>query len=427
MRRRRPCMGFCGGWGMSEFVTLGDHIRIQKGKPPSKVGDVGADAEPYLSPEFLRGRDAALMAKAGPDAVRCADGDTVLLWDGSNAGEFFKGRSGLVASTMAKITPSEAFHGDFFHHVAKHAEIWLKSQTSGTGIPHVDRELLESIRAFCPDEKQQQRIAGILDTVDTAVRDTEAVIAKLKAVKQGLLHDLLTRGIDANGELRPPQGEAPQRYKMSPLGWIPQQWEAQPLSELCGHEIRYGIVQAGPHVQDGVPYIRTGDMAGESLVRDEMLRTTHRIAKSYARSEIKAGEIVMAIRATVGKVLPVPDELDGANLTQGTARISPNSQTDSNFLLYAIRHQRAQKSIQLQIKGTTFAEITLAALRQVPIAKPVDLVEQQEIGRRMMLLDDSIHSESDALQKMMAKKSALMDDLLTGRVRVTPLLETADA
>ncbi len=65
----------------------------------------------------------------------------------------------------------------------------------------------------------------VLDTLDTAIHETEAIIAKLKAVKQGLLHDLLTRGIDANGELRPPQAEAPHLYKQSPLGWIPKEWE----------------------------------------------------------------------------------------------------------------------------------------------------------------------------------------------------------
>src|SRR5690606_28997388 len=84
-----------------------------------------------------------------------------------------------------------------------------------------------------PDDLAEQRaIAQILDTLDTAIRETEALIGKLKAVKQGLLHDLLTRGIDANGELRPPQSEAPQLYKESPLGWIPRGWEVVEVGEV---------------------------------------------------------------------------------------------------------------------------------------------------------------------------------------------------
>ena len=272
---------------------------------------------------------------------------------------------------------------------------------------------------------EQSRIAAILDTVDTTIRQTEAIIEKLKQVKQGLLHDLLTRGIDANGELRPRQSEAPHLYKESALGWIPNTWTVLPLKSYTSSDITYGIVQAGPHIDGGVPYIRTGDMSGDQLVRGSLLCTSRRIADGYARSEVHAGDIVMAIRATVGKVLPVPDELDGANLTQGTARLAPNKRTDPVFLLWAIRHQRAQDSIQSEIKGTTFAEITLAALREVPLAVPADLEEQRAVGARVGACESRAWHERKVLEKLRALKTGLMDDLLTGRVRVTPLLDLA--
>ena len=279
------------------------------------------------------------------------------------------------------------------------------------------------IEAPIADTDAQPLIARVLDTLDTAIHETEAIIAKLRALKQGLLHDLLTRGIDANGELRPPQAEAPHLYKPSPLGWVPKEWGVQPLSGYTACDITYGIVQAGPHVPDGVPYIRTGDMSGDALVRESMLCTSRRIANSYARSEVRAGEIVMAIRATVGKVLSVPVDLDGANLTQGTARISPNTKTDGVFLLWAIRHSRTQQAIQREIKGTTFAEIALGVLRQVPMAAPMDRDEQREIARRLTAIDERLRSEHEDLAKRLSEKAGLMDDLLTGRVRVTPLLK----
>jgi type I restriction enzyme S subunit len=284
---------------------------------------------------------------------------------------------------------------------------------------------LRRIEINFPDLLEQQGIAQVLDTLDTVIYETKAIIAKLTAVKQGLLHDLLTRGIDANGELRPPQTEAPDLYRKTDQGWIPLDWDVRPLSEYTSSEITYGIVQAGPHVPNGVPYIRTGDMSGDSLSREAMLCTSRRIASSYARSEVRTGDIVMAIRATVGKVLPVPSDLDGANLTQGTAKVSPNAGTDGVFLLWAIRHSRSQQAIQLQIKGTTFAEITLGALRQVPIAAPVEINEQREIGKRLAAIDMHLQSEQQYLAKTHAKKSGLMNDLLTGRVRVTPLLAEA--
>ncbi len=72
-----------------------------------------------------------------------------------------------------------------------------------------------------PPLPEQRRIAEILDTLDEAIRKTEQVIAKLQQMKQGLLHDLLTRGIDDNGELRDPERH-PEQFKDSPLGRIPR-------------------------------------------------------------------------------------------------------------------------------------------------------------------------------------------------------------
>lgn len=310
-----------------------------------------------------------------------------------------------------------------FHNLDRRYEE-LRARSSGGGRGGLSKAILEVVPIDLPPINEQQRIAHILDTLDTAIRETEALIDKLKAIKQGLLHDLLTRGIDANGQLRPPQSKAPQLYKESPLGWIPREWDVHPLTAYTASDITYGIVQAGPHIPGGVPYIRTGDMSGDAFARESMLCTSRRIANSYARSEVRAGEIVMAIRATVGKVLAVPDDLDGANLTQGTARISPNARTDGAFLLWAIRHSRAQKAIQLEIKGTTFAEISLGALRQVPIAAPINISEQLEIAKRLSAIDERLRVEQEGLAKRLSGKSGLMDDLLTGRVRVTPLLES---
>lgn len=163
------------------------------------------------------------------------------------------------------------------------------------------------------------------------------------------------------------------------------------------------------------------------LERESLLCTSRRIADSYKRSEVRTGDLVMAIRATVGKVLPVPCDLDGANLTQGTARIALSVRTNPSFLLWVIRHHRAQKSILAEIMGTTFAEITLADLRQVPLAAPIEFEEQRLIGQRVQACDDAIQCEQRQLVKLRAQKSGLMDDLLTGRVRVTPLLEAATA
>lgn len=97
----------------------------------------------------------------------------------------------------------------------------LEAEKKATGSTRVRINLttLKSVGCLVPPYEHQAKVAEILDTLDAAIRGTEAVVAKLKAMKQGLLHDLLTRGIDEGGDLRPPQPEAPHLYKQTPLGW----------------------------------------------------------------------------------------------------------------------------------------------------------------------------------------------------------------
>lgn len=143
------------------------------------------------------------------------------------------------------------------------------------------------------------------------------------------------------------------------------------LQALCALPITYGIVQAGPHIDSGVPYIRVSDMtAGEQLSPDGMLRTSPEIAEKFKRSSVSSGDIVFALRGIVGLCRFVPDELDGANLTQGTARISITDETVRTFVYWALRSTSVRRQIERASKGSTFKEITLASLRDIKLRVP---------------------------------------------------------
>ena len=312
----------------------------------------------------------------------------------------------------------------YFYYALKGWEDYLKGQTSGSGIPHVDKEILGDLSIFNCTKPEQIKIAEILSTVDQAIEQTEALIVKQQHIKTGLMQDLLTRGIDKNGNLR---SEDTHEFKDSPLGRIPMEWEVKELNDLVDEPITYGIVQAGPHIENGIPYIRTGDMAGEVIQVSQLLRTSPQIANSYKRSSIYSGDIIFALRATVGKVLPVNEELSGANLTQGTAKISPRDSVDSAFLLWAIRTSQVQNAIRLEQKGTTFMEITLGDLRRIKLALPKEKNEQSVIGEWLELHDRLRKDFLEQKQKLQSIKTALMQDLLTGDVSVVPLLTEAEA
>ncbi len=120
----------------------------------------------------------------------------------------------------------------------RHIEVHATG-TSGS-MKNISQPSIRSLRIQLPPLPQQRKIARILTTLDNVITQTEALIAKYQAIKQGLMHDLFTRGVDATGKLRPPQSEAPELYKQSELGWIPKQWDSPRVEEVLQHRPKNG-------------------------------------------------------------------------------------------------------------------------------------------------------------------------------------------
>jgi type I restriction enzyme S subunit len=211
------------------------------------------------------------------------------------------------------------------------------------------------------------------------------------------------------------------------LGEVPEHWEILELKRLKkeGSSITYGIVQAGPHIDDGVPYIRTSDMAGDRLILETCQRTSIEIDESYSRSKVEAGDLVIAIRATVGKVLEVPIELHGANLTQGTAKFCHGTRVDARFIKASFEANYCQSQIMSSAKGATFLEITLDALRRLKIAIP-PLDEQEAVVEFLAgatsRLGDLLLAAQQTITLLQERRSALISAAVTGQIDVCGLV-----
>lgn len=267
---------------------------------------------------------------------------------------------------------------------------------------------------------QQSKIAEVLDTLDAAIRGTEAVVAKLKAMKQGLLHDLLTHGIDANGDLRPPHTEAPHLYKETPLGWLPKEWDETTLGEIA--EVDRGQFTHRPrndpaYYGGSFPFIQTGDVAAAK--GDFVTQSSQTLNAKGARvsREFPAGTIAITIAANIADtgILAVPmyfpDSVVGAVVKEGI-----------NIRFVELWVRRAKRLLDARAPQSAQKNINLQDLRPLEVFLP-GKDEQDGIGLRYDALFAKLNNEQRLLTKLRAQKSGLMDDLLTGRVPVTPLLE----
>ena len=405
---------------MCKAQKLRDIITLEKGKPPTQQPYFGPDAELYLTPEYLRGRGTAEPVKASANAVRVSDGDTIILWDGSNAGEFFRGRKGILASTMSRIRHGETFDVEYFFYAVKSWESYLKGQTSGSGIPHVDKEVLSNLEVFQFAKSEQIKIAEILSTVDRAIEQTKALIAKQQRIKTGLMQDLLTRGIDEHGNLRSEQIHG---FKYSPRGRIPVEWKLETLNNCVRPDapICYGILMPRQEYDGGVPVIKVKNIIGGYIVQDDILLTDPRIDAQYKRSRLRAGDLLLTIRGTTGRLAIVPPELDGANITQDTARVRLKEEMSSQFFFFLLQSFPLQDQIRLHTLGQAVKGINIGEVKRIFFGLP-DRNEQEEIAKRLVAIQERIDSSKRELAKHASIKTALMHDLLTGEVRVTPLL-----
>lgn len=190
-------------------------------------------------------------------------------------------------------------------------------------------------------------------------------------------------------------------------------WPLRPLAEVVDphRPVTYGIVQAGDHIPDGVPYIRVSDMAKPQLTIHGMLRTSPRVAERYSRSAVRTGDIVFAIRATIGRMRVVPPELDGANLTQGTARIAPSDVALGPYLYWALQSRSVVSAIDEAAKGSTFREITLGRLRGLAIPLP-PLPRQRQIIATLQTLEAAHHRLSCLQGERLAALDALLPSVL---------------
>jgi len=156
---------------------------------------------------------------------------------------------------------------------------------------------------------------------------------------------------------------------------VPSSGDAVPLQELCSSPITYGIVQAGPDRQVGIPYVRVSEMTNcDELDPVRMMKTSEEVHRSYARTILEQGDIVIALRGVPGLVHMVPPRLAGGNV---------GDRCLGAYLIWALRSPVVQRSV-LQYangwKGEDLREITIADLRRLPIPVP-DRTQQEEIAK----------------------------------------------
>jgi type I restriction enzyme, S subunit len=340
---------------------------------------------------------------------------------------------GIIASSCIKISVDRTKANPRFllhRFVSPEGQTAILDGASGSTRTTINIGPFKAIVFPFPEIEEQARIAWVLDSVDEAIARTEAVIAKLKRLRAGLLHHLLTRGLDENGELRDPIAH-PEQFRDSPLGRIPSVWEVRELKDCYEIPSRNGLYKKALYYGSGPRMIHMPEMFKGMTVE---IANAVRVAvdsQELQRYALKEGDLLFARRSL---------NLEGAGLCSLVPRLEEPVTFESSIVRvrlnralvvpqYAAEFFRSPHGYRLRlafIRQVAVSGVSSADIGQFVLPCP----EPPEQGQILALLDPhdlSLQLLGAELIKLGLLKSGLMADLLTGRVRVPENLAIPEA
>ncbi|MEH2461363.1 restriction endonuclease subunit S [Nostoc sp.] len=291
----------------------------------------------------------------------------------------------------------------------------LEARAPQSAQKNINLEDLRPLLIPVPSTEEQQKIAEIIDTIDKAIALTDTHITKLKKAKAGLLHDLITRGIDEHGELRDPTRN-PEQFKRSALGIIPKDWDVCPIEDKLKKIIDYRG-KTPEKVESGIPLI-TAKNVRKGFIDPEPREYIEE--KSYqlwmTRGIPQDKDVLFTTEAPLGNVSLIPNykiALAQRLLTLCTDK----TQLNSDYLIWLLLLPASKRRLEQNSTGSTVLGIKQSVFRKIRFQFP-QLHEQEVIASLMNTHEKRIQSKKVYLEKLQLLKKGLMSDLLTGRVRV---------
>lgn len=346
------------------------------------------------------------------------DGDfLVAKWKGNNA--LLNQRVCKLETIDQRIINQEFLYYSLIDEVRK-----INQVTSATTVKHLSTKNIQNLEIWLPKQVEEQaKIAEVLATIDRAIAQTEALIAKHQRIKTGLMQDLLTRGIDEHGQLRDPSTH---RFKSTPLGMIPEEWEVSNIGKIS-HRVTSGSRWWARYYSDtGAKFIRIGNLTREHVnLRLQNIQHVQPPDSSEAkRTVLETGDLLISVTADLGIIGIVPSDLGEAYINQHIALVKLDKEKiNPYFIGNLLSSFQAQKYFSLLNDSGAKAGLNLKTISAFPVVFPSDKKEQDRIAEIIQKTDDIIEKQKSERKKLLGVKAGLMQDLLSGRVSVKVLME----
>ncbi|MBU9844655.1 restriction endonuclease subunit S [Rahnella ecdela] len=406
-----------------EVKTINDVATFSGGAQPSKEFFSSKPKKGYIRLIQIRDYKTSEYETYIPEILakkKCTENDIMIGRYGPPIFQILRGIQGAYNVALIKAVPTTMIEKEYLYYFLKTNKLFvlmdgLSQRSSGqTGI---ELPALKSYPVPLPTKLEQTAIANVLSDTDTLIIKLEKLIVKKQAIKTATMQQLLTGHTRLPLFAKRPDGTL-KSYKFSELGRIPEDWEVHPLGYLLNDSPRYGINAPAVKLGRNIPvYIRITDISDNGYFRPtEKVGVNSPLSDSYILQE---GDIVLArTGASVGKSYLYKPE-DGTLVYAGfLIKITPDQRSlNSKFLFQFLQTQQywnwiatnSMRSGQPGVNGNEFASLPIP----VPPKK-----EQTAIASILSDMDAELEALEQKLSKIRDIKQGMMQQLLTGRIRL---------
>lgn len=375
------------------YQKLKGTLEYIKGKKPILVGFEDENSLPYLSAEYLRNNkiESYVNKKTIDKKYHCDYDDLLIIWDGSNSGEVFMGKPGILSSTMAKLKIKDnQYLNKYIYYFLKHNFYILNEKVTGAAIPHLNRAVLENLSIYAASQAEQQEIVQVLDTMSDIIRLREECISHAQDLIPALFQEMfknyendtisLSNICDIKGGKRLPQGE-------------------KLIDEKTNH-----------------PYIRVTNFKNQSIDMSDIKYITEEVYQKISRYVITTNDIYISIAGTIGLVGDIPNELNNANLTENAAKLIINKkEVNKKYLIYCLNSPYLQQQIKEATVGVGVPKLALARIGALKVYLP-PIKLQEQFAQKAIEIESYIKEQEEERDNAKQMFQSLLHHAFTGEL-----------
>ena len=398
-----------------EALSLGEHSQIFRGGSPRpiqeflttsdtgvnwiKIGDVDADAK------YITATEEKIIPEGVSRSRMVYEGDLILSNSMSYGRPYIMNIQGCVHDGWLVIQKyDKAFDRDYLYY-ALSSNLTMQqyiAMAAGSSVQNLNKEKVAKVVLPKPEIPEQKKIAEILSDADVLITDLQKLIRKKKDIRQGTMQMLVTGKKRLNGY----SGEwvkinlAKNSKLKARIGW-------QGLTTAEYLDEGYSYLSTGTDFQDGqIKWNGCHFVNYDRYVQDPNIQVTD-------------GDLLLTKDGTIGKVAYVTNLKRPATLNSGVFVVKPITDAyTAHFMFYVLESSVFKEFLQQLSAGSTINHLYQKDLVKFDLFVPPTIEEQEAISEILFDMDSEIHKLEDKLNKYEEVKQGMMEELLTGKVRL---------